>query len=762
MQQHEGTESRRHCALPSSATALQFPSEALAVDRHGPRFRPTNAETLLPAKILPPFPRFVNRLQTSKRSLAIVAGIAGFVSLIIALFSSAVPRSLFFQVTLSSSRPGFAELFYDRGRGINADDSVALSVPGGGSESLYRFPLRPGKYYGFRFDPIDRAGCDVTIRDAQLVDGFGRLRRFAPSDFKVENDISKAEVTDAGLRLKIAETDNDPILKLKLAGPLTLRISAKRLWQLGARTFFLCFISLGAVGALCLLFVPRHWTVPALFLGVLVAFTFLLARARFFAPISFDEEGFLFTGWLVHKGYVPYRDFFEAKPPVIFFANALGVALFGLKGFLFRIIPTVVAIPSIFMIYVAMIKRRIAPWLAALLTAQIALWLLGSDFHDTGLNDSETYGLAFTLLGFSFTSLSDRFKATAGRVAMQLAGGICFGLAVLSKELFVFSVIPAWLLAARSPEEAKWEWRRLLFSALGGLIVGLSFITYLVTTSAFFRYLDLLQFYRNFADRYCIDVGRFPKVSGLAVIPPSWAMLHDQLYNVNHLAFVMCLGFALLVLLARRRAANGRWVDVSIAIIAVLLGMVAVSIGHCFWRHYFLMGMIGLVLFSVLGAEALSSYLVGKQQRTSVAVAIALLGLLVFVAREPARAAFTFNVASDSTPEIAPIVVETIEKHSKPGDYILVTETPLVYVVMNRKSSLPIAFFLDDILPYDPTLQIDSLREKLEARLPKVFYMGNKYYARQTTYRLLLFEPLLAEHDYVKVSEGLWYLPEER
>ena len=501
-----------------------------------------------------------------------------------------------------------------------------------------------------------------------------------------------------------------------------------------------------------------RWTVHVLLFVGLLVFVFVGARARFFSPLCPDEEGFLFDGWLVATGSVPYRDFFEAKPPVIFFANALGLTLFGLKGFLYRIIPTAVAASSIVLLYPAMIRRRIAPWLAALLAAQAALWLLSSDFHDGGLNDSETYGFALTLLGFSLASLSNLFKARSGKVALQLLGGICFGLAVLSKELFVLSVIPAWLLAARLPENGKWDWRRLGFSGLGGLTVGLSFVVYLVANSAFARYWELLRFYRTFAANYCIDIGRFPRVSGMAVIWQSWAMLRQELYNVSHLAFVLALGFALLLLLWRKP--KGRWIDLVIALLAVLGGIMAISAGHCLWRHYYLMGTTGLLLLGVVGAQALSDYFSERRVLVPLAVGLLLLGLFVFVGKGPIRTALATTPALDSRPAVDPLLTQTIEQHSKPGEYILLTATPLVYIMMDRKSPLPIAFFLDEILPYDPTLQIDSLRAKLQQRIPRVCYLGGIYYARQGTYRRLLFEPFLAEHHYIKINDQLWYLPD--
>ena len=45
-----------------------------------------------------------------------------------------------------------------------------------------------------------------------------------------------------------------------------------------------------------------------------------------------DKEIFKYTGFLIYKGEVPYRDFFDHKPPLIFFLNYLGT-LWGSWGF---------------------------------------------------------------------------------------------------------------------------------------------------------------------------------------------------------------------------------------------------------------------------------------------------------------------------------------------------------------------------------------------------------------------------------------------
>lgn len=503
-----------------------------------------------------------------------------------------------------------------------------------------------------------------------------------------------------------------------------------------------------------------------LLLALFLYLGYRYARARFLAPIAFDEESVVWGGWLMTQGGVPYRDFFEPKPPVIFFANYLGLALFGFKGSLFRIVPTVLALASIFCFYLALLKRKVVPWLTALLTAQVGLWLLGPEFHDSGLNDSETYGFAFTLLGFSFGSLPSSVEARSGKVALQVLSGICFGLAVFSKELFVFSVAPAWLIAARNRKDGGWDWRQFFFSAAGALAVAIALLVYLVSHSAFGPYLDLIGFYRTFAANYCIDIGQFPRVSGLSVLPPSWKILHGVLYNFRHLAFVLTLWVALLVLIRRSANSAARRIELAIALLAVVLGMIAISVGHCFWVHYFLMGTTGLVLLSVIGAEALSGFISEKGAIASVLAFAGLSALLFFVGHHPTKVVLKEQQPNFQHVPWDPLLIQTIEQHSKPGDYILTTEGPLLYVATNRKSPLGINFFVDEILPYvtaeNRVLQMEILRENLEKHLPKVCYFPAWLRPRQDKYHELLFDPLLLKYNYTKVNDFIWYLPDAK
>ena len=73
----------------------------------------------------------------------------------------------------------------------------------------------------------------------------------------------------------------------------------------------------------------------AFVLGLLGAIHSLFGRPFLFAPMTFDEHFFLFEGFSLGRGLVPYPDFQELKPPAILLVNMLALRLGGLQDFSF-------------------------------------------------------------------------------------------------------------------------------------------------------------------------------------------------------------------------------------------------------------------------------------------------------------------------------------------------------------------------------------------------------------------------------------------
>lgn len=165
------------------------------------------------------------------------------------------PRSeatfFYLKVTMQSSLPGFAQLYYEPDARANDGASSSVPVNGGDSETTYRFPLPEGRYLNLRFDPTDRAGNTVRLSDARIVDRKGALLRpIPPSRVKATRQIERLETGETAVTLTTAADAIDPILTLELQRPLILKHFERPSLRKPARRFLFSFILASALGAL--------------------------------------------------------------------------------------------------------------------------------------------------------------------------------------------------------------------------------------------------------------------------------------------------------------------------------------------------------------------------------------------------------------------------------------------------------------------------------------------------------------------------------
>jgi hypothetical protein len=153
-----------------------------------------------------------------------------------------------FEVTIRSSLPGFAQLYYDTGTGVNEHDSTRIEVEGGNHEVTYRFSLPAGSYSYLRFDPIDQPRASMTLSQARITDRAGRLLRLIdPGKIKASNEIEGLQANETQASFTTSLKGNDPILAIELGEPLFLKSNARPSpWKL-SRRFVLSFLAISAL-----------------------------------------------------------------------------------------------------------------------------------------------------------------------------------------------------------------------------------------------------------------------------------------------------------------------------------------------------------------------------------------------------------------------------------------------------------------------------------------------------------------------------------
>ena len=92
------------------------------------------------------------------------AAIAAIAAALVALWPRSESPTFYFAVTIRAASSGVGRLYYGVPFGSAKPDSVALQVNGGNRDVDYKFPLLDGRYLNVRFDPINHAGTNRTLR----------------------------------------------------------------------------------------------------------------------------------------------------------------------------------------------------------------------------------------------------------------------------------------------------------------------------------------------------------------------------------------------------------------------------------------------------------------------------------------------------------------------------------------------------------------------------------------------------------------------
>jgi hypothetical protein len=484
---------------------------------------------------------------------------------------------------------------------------------------------------------------------------------------------------------------------------------------------------------------------------LLVVAELILGRWHMTRGAGFDETYFVFEGWSVDHGLVPYRDFIEFKPPVVFWVNGLALWGFGVEGLRYRWMFMLLVMAATVALFVALCRRGADRVVAFVAVAGLAYALLPPTFHDSGLDDSETVGAAFFFLGCAALLWRGRRPTVTDAV-----GGGVLALAALSKEPFALPVLGAWVaLGSLARDEQARSWRSYARSTiLGAAVVAVPVLIYLLATGALGAYVRDMRLYMGYAAR----IGCPQPHSVSELVRQAWPQLTAQLLTPGLLAAALPLLIAFAVL-----PGVGFTTRLALAL-TVLGGLFAVTLGGCYFRHYFIMGLTGLFLWSALGALALSRRLWGASPDLRrwvrvllVAVAVAQMGpTLEAQARAPRPASATEATLAP------PDVVRFVEENTKPDDYILADTSPGLSVVTGRRAALRDSCLLDELIPAGAggdEARLAPLRARLLERRPKVVYLSPAYAKRKARTRQALLTPFLRELGYRQVSPDLYVRP---
>jgi Dolichyl-phosphate-mannose-protein mannosyltransferase len=178
-----------------------------------------------------------------------------------------------------------------------------------------------------------------------------------------------------------------------------------------------------------------------------------------------DREFFQYTGMALLKGQVPYRDFFDHKPPLIYFINALGLSL-GIGRWGLWLISTGCAMVITFMLFrLARQYRLHYPWLLPLLFNLMLRDFLISE----RINLTREYSTFFVMLFF--------WSLMEGRRRRYFLAGLFTALTFFTQQDQVLLLTP-FIIYALTTQDTTSVLYRLVQLAAGFLCIALPLLLY--------------------------------------------------------------------------------------------------------------------------------------------------------------------------------------------------------------------------------------------------------------------------------------------
>jgi hypothetical protein len=301
---------------------------------------------------------------------------------------------------------------------------------------------------------------------------------------------------------------------------------------------------------------------------------------------SCDSIIFETSGWFTTHGLVPYRDFWDHKPPGIHLLDALAVALTGDAWPGIEILQVANALVLAAAFAACALKRDCGLMATAGGTLLMTLAFYAPNVYQGG-NRAEEFGATLVILGLTL-------RQSGGRWA-GLAAAACLGAAPFFKEPFALSIAPwvaadIWARLARPGRRMVAAGAYLVALATPGLLV----VGWLAVAGGLCGWLDALAY----------NLFSYGERSGIAATLAS-NIRPFLTHTCGLLVVTGPLFVGGLLAAARRRGSDAARSDMPLLGAQVACEFVATAIGGRHTETYYLQSIPAFMAVVTLGIEAL-------------------------------------------------------------------------------------------------------------------------------------------------------------
>ena len=345
---------------------------------------------------------------------------------------------------------------------------------------------------------------------------------------------------------------------------------------------------------------------PQLFTWLAIALIAVALVSRIFLgdiAMTRDEGMYGYLGQLAIRGFTPYVDFYEMKPPMLFYLYGLGGSIFGFTDMGLRLFALMINAISCLMIY--LLLQRYINKLYALVAVAVFALLSTNPFAFGFAMVAEHLVSMFILVSLFFVHKNNEDDG----LKFILIAGATFGLAILTKQTaIIFSTV---FLVYFIIERRKKAWlKQTLLYAAGAMIPAVLVLLLLGVTGSL--------------DEAFYWMIKYPSLYSAAVTMEEGMNLFSYFFRKIGtfqitILIVACLAFIYNVIFNRSKPNS--WL-----FIYFLLALVSILPGFRFYGQYWLLMFVPLAMMTGAALHHIS----GIRKTYSVG-AVALILLLIII-----------------------------------------------------------------------------------------------------------------------------------
>lgn len=482
----------------------------------------------------------------------------------------------------------------------------------------------------------------------------------------------------------------------------------------------------------------KLWDKSLLLVGVLCV---LLPTSPLNMPLTFRDSGvFLYFGWRILNGELPYHDMWDHKPPVIFYINALGLTLTDNS----RWGVWMIELAALFI--AAWIGFQLVKKLFGVLPAVFSLlfWLLSLVPLLQGGNFTTEYTLP---LQFAALWLAYHINTSRRSNWMYFLLGLTGAVAFFTKQTAVgiWIAIVLYLTFQRLFEKQVMQWiREIVIISFGGLMFTTLVIVFFGIQGALSQFWSA-AFEYNFVYSARIDGGLTTTLDALTKgVKP---LTRTGLLQFSTLGFIV----AIALILFRKKSIKDTLPLLVIGLVDLPFELFLIGMPGRTFPHYYMTLLPVLALFTGLTLWAFIK-LMANWHIPNIATGILILGMASYLTWN------SFYIYMDQLYTYRKLtknetIIEYIKETTSPEDTILLwgAETSVNYFA-ERKSPTRFVYqyplhqagyandemineFLDDLIENNPKLIIDTGTQNplyefpinTDATIKKIEYLKTHY-----------------------------------